>query len=80
MRGTLPPGLPVARRAGRGHPWSTRRERQRLEHEVEDLEERSERVGEHIEETREDWESKEEDPAVPGAQPDPDEPTRRRAT
>ena len=48
---------------------------QRMENEVEDLEEKSERVGEHIRETREDWESKEEDPAVPGAQPDPDEPT-----
>lgn len=48
---------------------------QRLEREVEDLEEKSERVGEHIRETREEWKSKEEDPAVPGAQPDPDEPT-----
>ena len=46
---------------------------ERLEHEVEQLEEQSERVGEHIRETREDWERKEEDPSVPGAQPDPDE-------
>ena len=37
------------------------------------MEGRSERVGEQIEETRREWEAKEEDPAVPGAQPDPDE-------
>jgi hypothetical protein len=44
-----------------------------LEREAEDMEDRSERVGEHIEETRREWEAKEDDPAVPGAQPDPDE-------
>jgi hypothetical protein len=37
------------------------------------MEEHSEKVGEHIEETRRDWEAKEEDPSVPGAQPDPDQ-------
>lgn len=45
---------------------------QQLEREAEDLEEQSDRVGEHIDETRRDWESKEQDPSVPGAQPDPD--------
>jgi hypothetical protein len=46
---------------------------QQLEREAEDLEEQSDRVGEHIDETRRDWESKEQDPSVPGAQPDPDD-------
>ena len=41
-----------------------------LERAAEDMDERSERVGEHIEETRADWEAKESDPTVPGAQPD----------
>ena len=44
----------------------------RLERETDHLEEQSEKVGERIEETRRDWESKEQDPAVPGAQPDDD--------
>jgi len=34
------------------------------------MEEQSERVGEHIEETKRDWEAKEDDPTVPGAQPE----------
>jgi hypothetical protein len=42
------------------------------EREVAEMEERSERVGEQIEETRKDWEAKVEDPAVPGAAGDPD--------
>jgi hypothetical protein len=46
---------------------------QELEREAEDLEEQSDRVGEHIDGTRRDWESKEQDPSVPGAQPDPDD-------
>jgi hypothetical protein len=46
---------------------------QELEREAEDLEEQSDRVGEHIDDTRRDWESKEQDPSVPGAQPDPDD-------
>jgi hypothetical protein len=46
---------------------------QELEREAEDLEEQSDRVGEHIDHTRRDWESKEQDPSVPGAQPDPDD-------
>jgi hypothetical protein len=42
------------------------------ERELADMEERSERVGEHIEEARKDWEAKVADPAVPGAGGDPD--------
>jgi len=43
-----------------------------MEHEEEDkLEQHSEVVGEHIEEARREWEAKEDDPSVPGAQPDP---------
>jgi hypothetical protein len=40
-----------------------------LEHEAETLEQHSDRVGEHIEEARRDWEAKQGDPTVPGAQP-----------
>jgi hypothetical protein len=40
--------------------------------ELAELEERSERVGENIEETRKDWEAKVADESVPGAQGDPD--------
>lgn len=42
---------------------------ERLEHEAEGMAEDSEKVGEHIEETRREWEAKEEDRSVPGAQP-----------
>ena len=37
------------------------------------LEEHSDEVGEQIEETRREWEAKEQDPSIPGAQPDPEE-------
>ena len=40
----------------------------RLEAEAERMEEHSGEVGEGIEEAREDWESKQQDPSVPGAQ------------
>ncbi len=43
------------------------------ERELEQMEEESERLGEHIDETREDWEHKEQDSSVPGAQPEGDE-------
>jgi hypothetical protein len=48
-----------------------------VEHEddTERMEHESERVGRHIEETREDWEAKERDSRVPGAQPEPGEET-----
>ena len=42
------------------------------ERELADMEERSERVGEHIEKARKDWEGKVADPGVPGAGGDPD--------
>jgi hypothetical protein len=42
------------------------------ERELADMEERSRRVGEHIEETRKDWDAKVADPSVPGAGGDPD--------
>jgi hypothetical protein len=42
------------------------------ERDIADMEERSERVGERIDETRKDWEAKLADPAVPGAGGDPD--------
>jgi hypothetical protein len=42
-----------------------------LDREAEKLDQHSDVVGEHIDEARREWEAKEEDPAVPGAQPDP---------
>jgi hypothetical protein len=42
------------------------------ERELADMEERSERVEEHIEEARKDWEAKVADPGVPGAGGDPE--------
>ncbi len=41
----------------------------RFEREADDLQRRSEQVGEHIETTRQDWQSKRGDPSVPGAVP-----------
>jgi chromosome segregation ATPase len=43
------------------------------ERELADMEERGERVEEHIEEARKDWEAKQRDDAVPGATGEPDE-------
>jgi hypothetical protein len=43
------------------------------ERDVEDMEERSERLKEKIEDTREDWERKQADEHVPGASQDDDE-------
>jgi hypothetical protein len=42
------------------------------ERDVEEMEERSERLEEEIEDTREDWERKKRDSSVPGAAGDPD--------
>jgi len=39
---------------------------------VEEMQERSERLEEQIEDTREDWEHKKSDSSVPGAAGDPD--------
>jgi hypothetical protein len=41
-----------------------------VEHEEEKLEQHSEVVGDHIDDARREWEEKEKDPSVPGAQPD----------
>lgn len=46
---------------------------ERLEREAERLEEAGERVDRRIDEIRGDWESKEHDASVPGAQPAPGE-------
>jgi hypothetical protein len=46
---------------------------EKLSRELERLDEHSDEVGERIDDARRDWEAKEQDPAVPGAQPDPDE-------
>ena len=43
---------------------------ERLARELERLDEHSEEVGEQIDEARREWEAKEDDPAVPGAQPE----------
>ena len=45
----------------------------RMEEEAERMEHHSEQLGERIEDAQEDWEQKERNPSVPGAQPDPDE-------
>ena len=42
------------------------------ERDVEEMQERSDRLEEEIEDTREDWESKKSDSSVPGAAGDPD--------
>jgi hypothetical protein len=42
----------------------------RLQRESDKMEQEAERVGGKIEETRSDWQSKEADQTVPGAQPD----------
>lgn len=44
-----------------------------MEEDADRMEEHSENLGERIEDIQSDWERKEQDPAVPGAQPDPDE-------
>ena len=44
-----------------------------MERDADRMEHESEQIGEHIENTRRDWEAKEQDPSVPGAQPDPGE-------
>jgi len=47
------------------------RQGEKLERELERLDEHSGEVGENIDDARRDWEAKEADPTVPGAQPDP---------
>jgi hypothetical protein len=43
---------------------------EKLARELERLDEHSGEVGDRIDETRREWEAKEDDPAVPGAQPE----------
>jgi hypothetical protein len=43
----------------------------RLEHELEDMQERHDRVEGDIEDARKDWEAKKADPGVPGAAGNP---------
>ena len=51
-----------------------------MEHEEDKLEQHSEVVGDHIDDARKEWESKQEDPQVPGAQPDEDETSGNRGS
>jgi len=44
---------------------------EKLQRELERLDEHSDEVGEDIDGARREWEAKEDDPMVPGAQPDP---------
>jgi hypothetical protein len=46
------------------------RNEQGAERELGRMEHDSDRLGDHIARAREDWEAKERDPAVPGAQPE----------
>jgi len=70
-------GLPRPSRSvfgpcGRGYNPLVKREEpaRQMEHDADRMEHDSGKIGEHIEEAREDWEAKERDPTVPGAQPD----------
>ena len=45
----------------------------RLDEDADTLEQHSDQLGERIDDIQDDWEHKEQDPAVPGARPDPDE-------
>jgi hypothetical protein len=49
-----------------------RRRADAAERELKDMEERSDRVGEHIEAARRDWDAKVADGSVPGAAGNPD--------
>ena len=46
---------------------------ERMEDDAERMEDHSEQLGERIDDIQSDWERKEQDPAVPGARPDPNE-------
>jgi hypothetical protein len=43
-----------------------------LEHDLDEMEEQSERLEDEIEDAREDWDRKKRDPSVPGATGEPD--------
>jgi chaperonin cofactor prefoldin len=55
------------------HTEPVEQAKEEADREVADLEERSEQVGERIEETRKDWQAKQADDGVPGAVGDPDD-------
>jgi hypothetical protein len=57
----------------RGGTVQDREPEQALEHDVDELEHDAEQLEQHIDEAREDWEHKQDDPRVPGAVPDPDD-------
>ena len=46
---------------------------ERMEEDADKMEQHSDQLGERIEDIEKDWERKEQDPSVPGAQPDPGE-------
>jgi hypothetical protein len=46
---------------------------QDMERDAERMQHETDRVGDHIDETRREWSAKEQDPGVPGAQPDSEE-------
>jgi hypothetical protein len=46
---------------------------EQAEHEADDLQRRNEELGERVQKTRDDWESKKHDESVPGARPEPEE-------
>jgi hypothetical protein len=46
---------------------------EQMEQDAERMEHHSDQLGDRIEDVKEDWERKEHDASVPGAQPDPDE-------
>jgi hypothetical protein len=45
----------------------------RMEEDAERMEEHSDKLGERIADVESDWDRKEQDASVPGAQPDPDD-------
>jgi hypothetical protein len=55
------------------HTEPVEQAKEAADREVADLEERSDQVGERIDETRKDWQAKQADDAVPGAVGDPDD-------
>ena len=46
---------------------------ERMEEDAERMEHHSDQLGDRIDAVKEDWERKEHDPSVPGAQPDSDD-------
>lgn len=48
------------------------RQAEQAERELDDMEKRAEKLGDHIDDARQDWEAKKADSKVPGAAGDPD--------